>query len=114
MALVKEMKAPGFVKSMQHHRARARLNSRVPVAIEWTEGGKPLRAEGYTIDVSAKGCLAVVPQDFAAGQRLRLINLTNQNSCEAVPVWCRDEGPKGWEVGLELQEPGLDFWGLDF
>ncbi len=107
------LKTPGFETPMQHHRVQGRLNSRVPLAFEWTEAGQQKRIEGYTVDISPKGCLAVVAQDFAAGQRLRLINLTNQNSCEALPVWCRDEGRKGWEVGLELQEPGLDFWGLD-
>ncbi len=113
MAFLNEMKAPGFVTPMEHHRVQGRLNSRVHVAIEWTEGGQQLRAEGYTADVSPKGCLAVVAQRFVAGQRLRLINLTNQNSCEAVLVWCRNEGQKRWELGLELQEPGLNFWGLD-
>jgi hypothetical protein len=108
------VKQPDFgTTPIEHHRMQGRLNSRVPVGIEWTEAGQELRLEGYTVDISPKGCLVVVAQDFAEGQRLRLINLTNQNSCEALPVWCRNARPKGWEVGLELQDPGLDFWGLD-
>jgi hypothetical protein len=95
-------------------RSSGRLNSRVAVAIEWTDEGKGLRAEGYTVDIGAKGCLAVVPQGFTVGQKLRLINLTNQISCEAVLVWKGHEGRTGWELGLELHEPARDFWGLDF
>jgi len=95
-------------------RSSGRLNSRVAVAIGWTHEGKGLRAEGYTIDIGAKGCLAVVPQGFQVGQKLRLINLTNQISCDAVLVWRGHEGRTGWELGLELQEPSPDFWGLDF
>jgi hypothetical protein len=99
---------------LRHIRSSGRLNSRVAVAIEWTDGGRSLRAEGYTVDVGAKGCLAVVPQGFAVGQKLRIINLTNQISCEAILIWRGHEGRTGWELGLELQEPSPDFWGLDF
>lgn len=98
----------------EHHRTQGRLNSRVPVAIEWTEGGQQFRTDGYTVNVSPRGCLALVTQEFAVGQRLRLINFANQNSCEAFLVWCRSDGRHNWELGLELQEPSLDFWGLDF
>ena len=92
----------------------ARLNSRVAVAVEWTDAGQNLRAEGYTVDIGAKGCLAMVPQGLGVGQRLRLVNLTNQISCEAILIWRGHEGRAGWELGLELQEPSPDFWGLDF
>lgn len=98
---------------IEHHRTQGRLNSRVPIALEWTEGGQQFRTDGYTVDVSPRGCLARVSQWFAIGQRLRLINLANENSCEVVLVWSRKTDRCGWELGLELQEPGLDFWGLE-
>jgi PilZ domain-containing protein len=113
VALLKEMKTAGFETPAHYHRIQGRLNSRVHVAIEWTEAGQQVRTEGYTVDISPKGCFAVVTQELALGQRLHLVNLVNQNSCEAVLVWCRNEGQKGWQSGLELQEPSLDFWGLD-
>jgi hypothetical protein len=99
---------------MRHIRSSGRMNSRVAVAVEWEEAGRNLRAEGYTVDIASKGCLAVVPQGFPVGQRLRLINLINQISCQAVLVWRGHEGRTGWELGLELEEPTADFWGLDF
>jgi hypothetical protein len=99
---------------MRHIRSSGRLNSRVAVAVEWADAGRNLRAEGYTVDIAPKGCLAVIPQGFTVGQKLRLINLINQISCEAVLVWRGHEGRTGWELGLELQEPTADFWGLDF
>ena len=98
----------------RHIRAGVRLNSRVPVAIEWKEEGRELRAEGYTTDISPKGCLAVVPQGFALGQRLKLVNLLNGNRSEVVLIWRGHEGRGGWELGLELQEPPADFWGVEF
>jgi hypothetical protein len=103
-----------FEAQMQTLRAGVRLNSRVPLAVEWTEAGRVMRAEGYTVDASTKGCLAVVPQGFPVGQRLRLINLINKNECEAVLIWRGHEGRAGWELGLELQAAAMDFWGLDF
>jgi hypothetical protein len=111
VALLRDM---SYEMRMRQLRSSARLNSRVAVAIEWEEAGRSLRAEGYTIDIAPKGCMAVVPEGFAVGQRLRLANLTNQISCEAVLIWRGHEGRAGWELGLELQEPSADFWGLDF
>ena len=108
------VKQPDFGSSpAEHHRTQGRLNSRVLVAIEWTEGGQHFRTEGYTLDVSPRGCLAVVPQSLGVGIHLCLMNLVNQNSCKAVLVWTRSEGRHNWQLGLELQEPGLDFWGLE-
>lgn len=107
------LKDAGFDSRLRDIRSSGRLNSRVVVAIEWSDAGRSLRAEGYTVDIGTKGCLAVVPQGFAVGQKLRLVNLINQISCEAVLVWRGHEGRTGWELGLELQEPSPDFWGLD-
>jgi hypothetical protein len=95
-------------------RGAGRLNSRVGVAIECAEEGKVVRAEGYTRDVSAKGCLAVVPHAFAVGQKVRVVNLVNHHVSDAYLIWRGHEGPAGWELGLELHEPMADFWGLDF
>jgi hypothetical protein len=108
------LKAAGFEARMMEVRSSGRLNSRVAVAVEWSEAGQTLRVEGYTVDIGTKGCLVVAPQGFSVGQRLRLINLTNQISSEAVLVWRGHEGRTGWELGLELQNPSPDFWGLDF
>lgn len=111
MALVENVK---FEERGKHIRGTGRLNSRVPVAIEWTEGGRTLRAEGFTKDIGPKGCLAIVPQGFVVGQKMSVINLINQVSSEAVLIWRGHEGPAGWELGIELHEPSPDFWGLDF
>jgi hypothetical protein len=103
-----------FEERMQNARAGIRVNSRVPVAVEWAENGQARRAEGYTVDTSTKGCLAVVPQNFPVGQRLLLVNLINKNACEAILIWRGHENRTGWELGLELQGASMDFWGVDF
>lgn len=96
-----------------HLRASKRVNCRILIAVEWSEGGRVMRAEGNTLDVSLRGCLAVVPQGFAMEQRLRVHNLTNGQSVEAVVIWKGHEGREGWELGIELLDPPLDFWGLE-
>ena len=103
-----------FDERLQNERAGIRVNSRVPVAVEWAESGHARRAEGHTVDTSTKGCLAVIPQNFPVGQRLLLVNLINKNACEAVLIWRGHEGRTGWELGLELQEASMDFWGVEF
>ena len=95
-------------------RATVRLNSRVALGVGWNEGGEQHSETGYTVDVSPKGCLAIVPQGFPLGQRLRLVNKVNGNSCDAILIWRGHEGRSGWELGLELQGQQDDFWGVDF
>jgi hypothetical protein len=97
----------------EHLRSSVRLNSRVPVMVEWMEDGQLHRESGVTMDVSPKGCLAIVPQGFAVGQKMRLVNKVTGLVSEAVLIWRGHEGRTGWELGLELQEPPADFWGVE-
>jgi hypothetical protein len=98
----------------KHIRAGRRLNSRVDVTVEWSEGGRTLQAAGYTVDISPKGCLAIVEQGFPVGQKLRLVNGANGRSVEATLIWRGHEGRKGWELGLQLESMDGDFWGVEF
>ncbi len=97
-----------------HKRAGERLNSRVELMVEWEEGGKTLRAKGYTVDVSPKGCLAIVEQGLTIGQRLRVVNGMSGKTAEATLIWRGHEGRKGWELGLELAASEGDFWEVGF
>jgi hypothetical protein len=94
-------------------RAGQRVNSRTRVVLEWKQGEEILRKEGYTLNVGVNGCLMVVPENLQVEQRLRLTNLANHQSIEAVVVWKGEERPEGWELGLQLLNPERDFWGLD-
>jgi hypothetical protein len=100
--------------AMQQVRAGARVNSRVKLTVEWTEAGALHVVDGYTTDISPKGCLAIVPQGFAVGQKMRLRNRSNGSEAEAVLIWRGHEGRTGWELGLELVQPPMDFWGVEF
>jgi len=102
------------LRMLQYMRAGSRVNSRVLVEVEWDEGGSTHRAVGHTLDISPKGCLAIVPQGFAVGQKLRLKNGSNQRASEATLIWRGHEGRSGWELGLELVNPPTDFWGVEF
>jgi hypothetical protein len=95
-------------------RAGVRVNSRVKVAVERREEGRAARAEGHTMDISAHGCMAIVPEEFELGEKLVVTNLINQKECEAVLVWRGHRVTSGWELGLRLREPGPDFWELEF
>ena len=101
-------------KMLQYMRSGARVNSRVQVVLEWHESGATHTADGYTVDISPKGCLAIAPQGFAVGQRLRVKNTINEKSADATLIWRGHEGRTGWELGLELVNPPADFWGVEF
>ena len=103
-----------FNLRMKQLRAGKRVNSRVPVAVELEEARARHTAEGWTVDISPTGCLVVVPQGFAVGQKLDLVNLVNKNVAKAILIWRGHEGRTGWELGLELVNPPDDYWGLDF
>lgn len=102
------------MRMRQYMRAGSRVNSRVKVLLEWNEVDETHCVEAYTIDVSPKGCLAIGPQGFTLGQKLRVRNRTNQKESDATLIWRGHEGRKGWELGLELVNPPLDFWGVEF
>jgi len=97
----------------QYMRSGVRLNSRVKILVEWTEKGQTHRVDGYTMDISTKGCLAIVPQGFAVGQKLRVVNLLNNKMSDAVLIWRGHEGRQGWELGLQLVNPPEGFWGME-
>jgi hypothetical protein len=56
----------------------------------------------------------VVPQGFAVGQKLKLTNSINGRASESMLIWRGHEGRTGWELGLELENPPQDFWGVEF
>ncbi len=58
--------------------------------------------------------MAIVAQGFPVGQKMVVKNELNGMSAEATLIWRGHEGPKGWELGLELANAGADFWGVEF
>jgi uncharacterized protein (DUF342 family) len=98
----------------EHIRSGERLNSRVGFTVEWEESGKTLKAKGYTMDISPKGCMAIVEQGLPVGQKLRVVNGVNGKTAEGTLIWRGHEGRNGWEVGLELAGTDGDFWGMEF
>jgi hypothetical protein len=105
-------KAPAKVK---RKRRGIRLNSRVPVAVEWQQNDATAvsREEGFTRVVGPYGCLVVLRASLDVEQSLRIVNLTTSETNSAVIVWKGNERPDGWELGIELIHPTMDFWGLE-
>jgi len=98
----------------QARRRGPRMNSRVPVAIEWNAKVGPLRFEtGFTRVVNSYGCLLVSPKEIEVQQRLRVTNLATHQAADAVIVWKGTQRPDGWDLGVELIGAELDFWGVD-
>ena len=100
----------------RHHEKRRgrRMNSRVPVRLEWDdESGKRIRIEGHTRVVNPYGCMVVLAESLNIEHRLALSNLATDTSNAAIIVWKGNQRPDGWEYGVELVAPEMDFWGLD-
>jgi len=111
-AKVRENKRLG---SRHHEKRRGRrMNSRVPVRLEWDdENGKRISVEAHTRIVNPYGCMVVLAHPLELERRLALTNLISHTSNAAIIVWKGNQRPDGWEYGVELVAPEMDFWGLD-
>jgi hypothetical protein len=110
---LRELKTVGANKYGEKRRGR-RMNSRVPVRLEWdSPGGQRRTLETFTRIVNPYGCMIVLADSLQLEHRLALTNLANQASNAAVIVWRGNEQPEGWEYGVELVAPDMDFWGLE-
>ena len=91
-----------------------RMNSRVPVRLEWdADGGERVSVEAHTRVVNPYGCMVVIDKELDLEHRLALTNLATKTSNAAVIVWRGAPRPDGWEYGVELVAPEMDFWGLE-
>jgi hypothetical protein len=99
--------------SGREKRRGVRVNSRVPIAVEWDAGGKSLRKEAQTRVVGPYGCMAVLPSNLEVTQTIRLTNMVSKQTNSGVIVWRGLERAEGWELGIELINPQMGFWGLD-
>lgn len=98
----------------QENRRGRRMNSRVPVRLEWDgEGGKRISVEAHTRIVNPYGCMVVLTESLQLEQRVALTNLATKTSNAALIVWKGNQQPGSWEYGLELVAPDMDFWGLE-
>jgi len=107
-----ESKAIG-TRHGENRRGR-RMNSRVPVRLEWdAEAGSRISVEAHTRVVNPYGCMVVLEQSLELEHRLALTNLATDSSNAAIIVWKGNPRPDGWEYGVELVAPEMDFWGLE-
>jgi len=109
---LRELKDAG-VRYGEKRRGR-RMNSRVPIRLEWEEAGaKRKSVEAITRTVNPYGCLVFLPETLEVEQRVALTNKATQTSNAAVIVWKGNQQPEGWEYGIELVAPDMEFWGIE-
>jgi hypothetical protein len=94
-------------------RRGVRVNSRVPIAVEWNAGGEVVRKEAQTRVVGPYGCMVVLPMNLDVAQTIQLTNMVSKQSNPGVIVWRGPQRAEGWELGIELINPKMGFWELD-
>ena len=111
----KEPRHPKLAEARYKEKRRGhRMNSRVPVRLEWDgPSGKRVKAEAHTRVVNPYGCMVVLEHDLPLEHRVALTNVPMSASNAAVIVWKGNQRPDGWEYGVELVAPEMDFWGLE-
>lgn len=95
-------------------RRGVRMNSRVPVGIEWEDTqGRKIRNRAFTCVVNSYGCLVVLPENLPIDQQVVVVNMASEQTIPGTVVWRGSLRDEGWELGIELNRPPLDFWGLE-
>jgi hypothetical protein len=106
----KQTAAPNF----REKRRGQRMNSRVPVRLEWdTLSGERIRVAAHTRVVNPYGCMIVLKHSLELEDRVALTNLATNSTNAAVVVWKGGARPDGWEYGIELVAPEMDYWGME-
>lgn len=91
-----------------------RMNSHVPIRLEWdTANGQRMGIEAVTRVVNPYGCMVVLRENLPLEQRLALTNMALDSSNAAIIVWKGNRQKDGWEYGVELVAPEMDFWGIE-
>ena len=99
---------------IQEKRRGVRMNSRVPVVIEWENAnGEKVTTPAFTRIVGPYGCMVVLPESLSLDQHIQVTNSATGQANAAIIVSKGNNGPDGWELGIELVQPPYDFWGLD-
>lgn len=101
--------------NVRDKRRGPRMNSQVPVAIEWQDQVKKeeCRAQARTQVVNFYGCLLIAARPMAIHQKLVLTNLATERRIGGVVVYRGKKNLDGWEMGVELMNPDMDFWGVE-
>ena len=97
----------------REQRRGERVNSRVPITVEWQAGGQSLTREAHTRVVGPYGCMAIIPMNLEVKQSIQVTNRVSRQSNAARIVWCGQERPEGWEFGIELLNPQMGFWEIE-
>ncbi len=109
---LRELKEVG-AKYGEKRRGR-RMNSRVPVRLEWDSAGNGrISIETVTRIVNPYGCMLILRHSLDLNHRVALTNLSTQSSNAAVVVWKGNPQPDGWEYGVELVAPEMNFWDIE-
>lgn len=99
---------------MRSNRRGPRMNSRVPVTIEWNGAAGPAHFEpAFTRVVNPYGCLLASPTEIRMRENLRITNLVTKQIANGLVVWKGAQRPDGWDIGVELIAADLNFWGVD-
>jgi hypothetical protein len=99
---------------IERKRRGRRMNSRVPVTIEWQEAaGGTCREQAYTRVIGPYGCMVVMTKGLSVEQHLRVVNQATEQANQGKVVWKGGQQSEGFELGIELTQPPMDFWGFE-
>jgi hypothetical protein len=99
---------------MRQKRRGPRMNSRVPVTIQFNgQSGALSQQPAITRVVNAYGCLLVSPKEVELQQRLRVTNLATRRAVDGHVVWKGMQRADGWDVGVEFISADQNFWGVE-
>ena len=109
--MISMVSGSGQAEKKLERRRSERLVLRVPVlAYGHAPGKKPFHEEVTTLEVSSHGGLLTFAAKVWVGQKLLLMNITNQEEQECHVVRLGLKRRKKRDVAIEFTRPAPDFW----
>ncbi len=93
-------------------RASPRVPAKIPVHVEGRDvRHKPVDEDSETLLINENGALIALGGEFQLHDRVKVTNLSSQQSVEARVAWRSSSQINGrWSYGVALVDPPDNFW----
>jgi hypothetical protein len=98
----------------EDRRRSHRVIIRVPVTLQVTENGQPVKIPAHTVAVNIHGAMVVCPRTLDADTNLELMNGRTDEKVDSRVTRPPRESAEGFLIPVEFTSPSPNFWQISF
>jgi len=98
----------------EERRRSQRVIIRVPVTLEVTENGQPVRIPAHTVAVNIHGAMVLCPRSLDADTKLEVVNGRTDEKVGSRVTRSPRESTEGYLIPVEFTSPSPNFWQISF